>query len=55
MVKFTKTKNTAQGPSSALGIMVFSDPRKSLFKLSPELVLVLAALLGLIVLLIQLF
>ena len=53
MVKFVKTKNNAPGPSSSLGIMVFSDPRKSLFKLSPELVVTVAILFGIIILLIE--
>jgi len=53
MVKFTKTKNQNQGPNSSLGIMVFSDPKKSLIKLTPELVIATALVLGLVVLIIQ--
>jgi len=53
MVKFGKTKSAGRGPSSSLGLLSFSDARKSLVKLTPEFVLILALVVGLVVLVIQ--
>ncbi len=54
MVKFTKTKSSgARGPSSSLGIMSFNDARKSLIRLSPELVLIASLVIGLIIIVLQ--
>jgi len=52
-MKFNKVKNQSHGPSSSLGIMSFSDPRKSLIRLSPELVIIAAVVIGLVVLILQ--
>jgi preprotein translocase subunit Sec61beta len=55
VVKFKKARNKdgPRGPSSALGIMSFYDSRKSLIRLSPESVLAVSILFGLVILVLQ--
>lgn len=52
-MKFNKVKNDARGPSSSLGIVSFTDPRKSLIRISPEFVLITAIVVGLVVIVLQ--
>lgn len=50
MVKFGSRKSSGtRGPSSAVGLVSFNDPRKSLVRLTPEFVLLGAVVLGIVV------
>ena len=49
-MKWGKVKSEVRGPSSALGLLSFSESSKSLIRLSPEMVLISAVIFGLIIL-----
>jgi preprotein translocase subunit Sec61beta len=51
-----KSKNTgAPGPRSSLGLLSFNEASKSLIKLTPELVITISLVFGLIFLVLSFF
>jgi len=55
MVKFTKSKNSgAPGPRSSLGLLSFNEHSKSIIKLTPELIITIALVFGVLILVLNL-